>query len=79
MATLGLLTARAMEQLEERYGDQEVLLRTAAVVLEVESDDGSDILVCSTEPRSWVQIAFLDEGIRALERCSEEELRESEE
>ena len=65
---IGILASHAMEEVAERFGDDATLL-TVALVIEVESADGStDTLVTATDDRLWVQAAFLKEGVHALDR-----------
>ena len=66
---LGTLAARAMELLEERYASEDAHIRELALVLEVDlSGERSQVLVTATDPRLWVQLAFLKEGIFSVER-----------
>lgn len=63
---LGILAANAMEQVSDMYGD-EAMVRTAAIVMEVDVGDDSHFLVISSEDRFWVQRALLKEGIETLD------------
>lgn len=73
---LGLLAARSMEQLQDRYGEQDVALTMAALVLEVETEDSWDHLVIATDPRPHFQTTLLDQGIRAVEDTMDRENKE---
>lgn len=77
VSPLGVLCANVMEQIEERYGDAKIL--TAAVVVEVDTDDSTDILTACTDQRAWVQIKFLDEALSGLERARDRLEAEAEE
>jgi hypothetical protein len=64
---LGVLCARALEMLGDRY-EGDALVRTAALVIEVEHGEEQETLVTATDDRLWVQVAFLREGVVVLER-----------
>jgi hypothetical protein len=64
--SLGMFTAAVMEQIEERFGD-EAVLRTVAVVAEVDTGPATEILVTCDDDRPWMQIAFLHEAVDSLE------------
>ena len=69
---LGRLTAQVMEQVSGRYGS-DASLRTVAVLCEIDTETCSEILVVCSDPRAWVQLAFLEEGKVSLERALDRE------
>lgn len=75
---LGQLVAEAMEQIEAHYGDT-ATFRTAALIVELDLPDSTELLVTATDDRPWCQIAFLDEALASLERRRDRAMRELEE
>jgi hypothetical protein len=55
-----------MDRINEDFGD-DVEIRTLSLVVEVEGEDATTILVSCDDDRPWVQIAFLEEALATLE------------
>jgi hypothetical protein len=67
---LGALTARVMDHIETfgaAHGD-EYTIRTAAVVVELDSEKNGRLFALSTDDRPWVLAALLDEAVRSIDQ-----------
>jgi hypothetical protein len=70
---LGQLTARVMEDIGDNYGE-EYTVRTAAVIVEVDSATQGRLLALCTDDRPWVLSALLGEAMDSVD-ASRDELR----
>lgn len=67
-SAFGGFALEAMGALKDHYGT-EAVVRNAMFVVEVQKGDGStDVFLYSTDARGYVQKAFLNEAIEAIER-----------
>lgn len=66
-SAFGGFALEAMDALKEHYGP-EVTVRNAMFVVEVASAENTDVFIYSTDARGYVQKAFLNEAIEAIER-----------
>lgn len=71
---LGALTARVMDHIETFGQDNtdEYTIRTAAVVVELDSAKHGRLFALSTDDRPWVIAALLDEAIRSIDHERDE-------
>jgi hypothetical protein len=63
---IGQYAASVMDRINEDFGD-DVDIRTISLVVEVDGEDATTILVSCDDDRPWVQIAFLEEALATLE------------
>lgn len=65
---LGTLTARVMDHIES-FGEENegYTVRTAAIVVELDSPKNGRLFALSTDDRPWVIAALLDEAIRSID------------
>ena len=72
---LGELTARVMDHIEtfgEANEGDEYTIRTAAIVVELDSVKHGRLFALSTDDRPWVLAALLDEAIRSIDQERDE-------
>jgi hypothetical protein len=67
---MGQFVADFMDQINEDFGD-EAVIRTFAVVAEVDHDESTTLLVNCDDDRAWVQMEFLNQAIDGLEHRME--------
>jgi hypothetical protein len=63
---MGQFVADFMDQINEDFGD-EAVIRTFAVVAEVDHDESTTLLVNCDDDRAWVQVEFLNQALDALQ------------
>lgn len=68
-SVLGQLAAEVMDEVLAAYGEEEdFTLRTAAVIVEVDSARSGHIIVKCSDDRPWVLEAFMGEAIDMVGR-----------
>jgi hypothetical protein len=63
---LAKLSSSMLERLEYEHGE-DVEVRTAVILVEVDDEQDGSLHMLASDDRSWVQIAFLDQALSSLE------------
>jgi hypothetical protein len=68
LADLASISSELIDRLEQEHGE-ECKIRGVMMLVEVDAaEEDTSVVIASSDDRSWVQLAFLNEAVYRLER-----------